>query len=83
MPANGRWDLTWRLKGYAGRREVNSDIFGLCNVHAIIVLVVVVAIIKIMNNNKQEDVTVVWNEIKKGKVHPCVGTEALYRPYGS
>jgi hypothetical protein len=20
--------------------------------------------------------------IKKGKVHPCTGTEALYRPYG-
>jgi len=20
--------------------------------------------------------------VKKGKVHPCTGTEALYRPYG-
>jgi hypothetical protein len=20
--------------------------------------------------------------LKKGKVHPCTGTEALYRPYG-
>ena len=21
-------------------------------------------------------------DIKKGKVHPCTGTEVLYRPYG-
>jgi len=21
-------------------------------------------------------------ELRKGKVHPCTGTEALYRPYG-
>jgi len=23
-----------------------------------------------------------FTSIKKGKVHPCTGTEALYRPYG-
>jgi hypothetical protein len=40
---------------------VTSDIFGLNNVQAVIVLVVVVAVIKIIIS-KKEDVTVVWNE---------------------
>jgi hypothetical protein len=22
------------------------------------------------------------NKVKKGKIHPCTGTEALYKPYG-
>jgi hypothetical protein len=25
---------------------------------------------------------IIWGKKGKGKVHPCTGTEALYRPYG-
>ena len=24
----------------------------------------------------------IWYRVKNGKVNPCTGTEALYRPYG-
>jgi hypothetical protein len=30
----------------------------------------------------QDQLKHVVDKVKKGKVHPCTGSEALYRPYG-
>jgi hypothetical protein len=35
-----------------------------------------------MKFNKKEIFVLVEEGKIKGKVHPCTGTEALYRPYG-
>ena len=34
------------------------------------------------NEDRMLDLNVCFKGASKGKVHPCTGTEALYRPYG-
>jgi len=37
---------------------------------------------QIINETNKPAAIVEVVKVKKGKVHPCTGTEALYRPYG-